>query len=521
MTTTIERVAVLILSGFFAMFLIFLLYLLPTLRINLLWLDNADALYVESVARDLLKGGHLADWRLSQAAYIFPDIALTLLFVPLTSIGRAAQYAQLANLILGITGWYLVARRCGLRNGRPALVCLVYGTLFCTSFVSYELHSNVALYFGVVPFHSAVGVMLPWMALVSLSLMTIIRRTFAEEPTCYDWLIFTSSVVFLLLLAISDDTFIICFMIPVSLIMLYTATFRSAMLDTPKLVFAGLLLAIVLAAQILHLIIPFPQKFQFEQNVFHEAIRAFPLNQLESARNFFHLIVQSYFTFFVMVLAAAGAIIIFSSPSAHPIYPIAIAFVAGTVLLPFLEIAMGMFIGFVLSREWSGAFLGIITFGSLVLLSNENVRSAALVMASVLLVLAWQVAVLARAPKQTYTSAYAALSRCFKAVIPHADFVADYWDAVPLSLHSEGSLRGLPILGGNFQAFTVTQNISRLRRLEPTFALIGENPEHAQLYEEKFGAPDRKASCGEWEIWDYSGNAQFRRFFKDAARASG
>src|SRR6478735_12724945 len=39
-------------------------------------LYNADVLFIEDVARNLNAGGKLFEWRLTQAPYLFPDIAI-------------------------------------------------------------------------------------------------------------------------------------------------------------------------------------------------------------------------------------------------------------------------------------------------------------------------------------------------------------------------------------------------------------------------------------------------------------
>jgi len=520
--------------------IVFLCFFSARLYTNAYWQDHADTLIIEMVARDLLAGGSILDWRLTQAPYVFPDIALATIAAPFVGDGQVGKLVQFALLFIGAPLWYALARRLGVSTLPSLLVGAFFCALFALGFLHTELNSNAALYLGLPGHHSSLSAMLPLALLCTFSLTSACFQPEQNGHSAITWrrvVEIAVSWTALTALVTSDGTLDIVLLGPAvllcSLLAVVSGLRRQAGLGSYVFAAVGLS-TVVLASELLHGGLPYPQKSEFFRFMLQRVKIDFPSIPIASAIGLGKAPFESWGTF-VLVCASALAFCwlllnqvrrgptgrwIGAAPTPTTMQDLAISgFVIGVALLPVVQIALGMWTGLEAYRQVSWAMLSLMVLAAIALLRSGRLASIAFI-AVVTFVLATVAAVVVAGNRRTsYESRYARVVSCLEKSYPAGiDLVGEFWDVLPLTAHSHGKFTGLAFADPlrSPVAFTNGQKISRLRSLRPTVAVLrpGSSPD---AYRAFFGAPGEVLDCDGQLFLDYSGSEPFKARFSDLA----
>jgi hypothetical protein len=512
------------------------------LHTNALWQDHADTLIVEMVGRDLASGGSFLDWRLTQAPYLLPDIAAAMFVAPLADAGQVGKLVQFALLAVGALAWHRLARRLGLASWASLLIAALFCALYALSFVHVELRSTAALYFGLPGHHSSIAATIPIALLCVLRIHddSVRLGEYQSDKSSRPWSFLPAALCWLLLvgLTLSDGSFSVAFIGPAMLLLALGAilAWRKGEVDwTAQATCSALLAGVLVAAEAFHRALPFPQKNEFFKFIVQRVKSDFPAIPLASARGIAVAPFESPVTFGLYCLAGLSTLVLIytlsrrepaaerstASGRSGVTGTLLLALLAGVALLPFSQIVLGLWVGPDAVRQFAWTLVALPLLAAILLL-NWRPRFGTVVTACTTVVIALSVTWIVLDNRHPpYQSRFAGLAACLLNSHPTGfHFVGDFWDVLPLTAHSQGRLSGLVVAGSPASPtpFTNGQKITRLRLLEPTFALVKPGA-HAQGFVDSFGMPSEREHCGnsELELWDYGANETFRRTFRQLA----
>jgi hypothetical protein len=479
--TVLSLLLVLLASIFFSF------HLLP---LHSIFLEDADTMFVEELARDLNAGGYLFDWHLPQAPYLFPDLFIARFLVPLASnTGDVAIYYQ---SVFGVLLFSLIFWICRLCRIKPFPVMLVAIVVYSTTFFGGLSGDALAMYFGLINHHSGVA------ALVLLIFgFSLCHMRAGEGQNGFLLLLF----LFAFIGVISDSIIALVVLPPV---FCYCATMflkKSAVSSRAVQVLIVIVFATLLG-KLFGWTNPFPQDRMFLEKVWtmlpwrlSNSLEKFPA---DFYAHFTSSVVSSFMAicFFVSyVLAGLQVWAVFRNRcrADSPIALFSFFILMSPLMIIALQVGLGLYQGVKSSRQWAPLIYLSIVFGAIIY-SHRFVRSPMVIKSIVAVTLVGFLYHVTSALQMNHgttrePSSYSQLVDCMREnELPHGPYyVANYWTARPVRLYSEGLYE---VFSYNRMSgpFTNTANIVRARKAKPQFVITGYLTKYSEVIE-RFGAP--------------------------------
>lgn len=484
--------------------------------------NNADALFIEDIARDLNDGGQLFNWRLTQAPYLFPDITLArALSIPL-NIGRVGIYYQAIFGALNALLIHALCRQLRINSITPVSLSL---TIYALSYVGGISGDAIAQYFGLIGHHSGI------ITSLLLATMAIDHHLRAERNNSL-----TLAALFLAIFlgTISDSLMVLALAPSLSLLaLLLVIRDRKAMSRAATLML--ILLTAIIAGKAFGYTNPFPQDREFMQAI----VSYFPNWTLPAIKKF----TGDLGTF---VIASRASALILSLYLISML--VSLRYIWGTLnrtlpldtrfflclfslLAPLMTIAaqltLGLYTTIDSSRQWAPlVFLAIVFSGTVLysLLDRKRTLETAVMALIVLLLIFTTRGLYLNKGRTAPVNNYQSLIECMlENQLPAGSYyIADYWNARPIRLYSAGRFGVSPYV--QLLPFTNASNIKNSRAATPRFIITGITIDYDTTIK-KFGAPSREfcraAGAGLGSvILDYSDNEEVRSYLLAKARNS-
>jgi hypothetical protein len=483
---------------------------------------NSDALFIEDVARDLNAGGNLFEWRLTQAPYIFPDIFAARLLVPFTSkIGQTSLYYLIAFglALVCLLGWI-----CRILKLRPFFPVLLAWIVYSSVFTGNSTGDEISTYFGLLGFHS--GILIP--ILVSIAAALLFLQGNPGKPTSL-LLMF----LFVFLGVLSDSLVAVALLPPLFLFALICWWKKEGPLSKVNTVFGVTLFASVLGKAFGYTN-PFPQDREFMRRILSSfispplvALKKFLSDMLRQFANSLVFDIIAILFVIACVFALYHLIAVMRSKAAANTSTtlLSLFVIVSPMVVIIIQISIGLYVLIDLSRQWAPLIYLSIVFGGVIAAKQFplNQKHHKIFLAALTL------AFIALATKTFYankgrtleTNRFVSLAECMKENgLPTGSlYIADYWLARPLRLHSEGAFRVSPYFA--WAPFTNASNILHSRNAHPRFIITGISIDYNEVIN-RFGEPDAEyckmnVIGHELQVLDFSSNEQVKAFLRNNA----
>lgn len=476
---------------------------------------NADVMLIEDVARDLNSGGHLADWRLTQAPYLFPDIFVARIMAAVGfEHGAIAMYYQflLGLIVVGLL--YVIAR---LAKVNPIRVVAYGALIFSASFWGVLHDEAISLYFGLIGCHS--GISVPALA------ATIFIWMFAADEGRRHWA--TIGIFLSLALGVASDSIVVMFVVPGA--MLYALVlFRNRKLSLNEAAFlVCIIFSAVLFGKLYSYLSPFPQDREFL--AFYAA--QFPHLVAGTVKTFFEVLIK-YTTHYPLSLFLLCLTLYSYAVCVRTLYracrngerldsPVFLMSAIAVTALPIVmatQLALGLYVAIDSSRQWAPIVYYTIVTAAIARIGDRSKESdqyalfTMVLAAAICLDIAHMLA--ARKGELVPESDFATLVNCMNENNLPAGwkYQSDFWLARPTSMFSNGKYGVVPYSNGS--VYSNASNIKNVRHAKPIYVISGKSAK-ATDYISQYGAPSAiyckmtLRSGDEVQIMDYSQNAKF------------
>lgn len=484
--------------------------------------NNADVLFIEDLARDLNTGGNLFDWRLTQAPYLFPDIALARVLGLLLEIGRVGIVYQAVFGIINTLLIYALCRQMRINSIPPLALAL---TLYSLSYTGGLSGDGIAQYFGVIGHHSGI--------ITSLLLATLtVDRYLQSAGTGTMALAGLFAAIFIG--TISDSLAVVAFA-PSLMLTAFLLLLRDRSMLRKVAMLMATLLAAIIAGKAFGYTNPFPQDREFMQAI----LSFFPSWTLPAVRKFAGDLIMSVTTSKIsalilglyLIAALSSLSYIWKALNRQMPVDIRLFLCVFSILAPLMTIAaqltLGLYTTIDSSRQWAPLiFLAVVFSGTVAYEQIGCKRLLEMMLLGMIIIL---LAFTTRGlyfdqGKTTPTNSYQSLINCMlENHLPEgAYYVSDYWYARPIRLYSEGRFSVSPY--GQFTPFTNASNLKQARAATPRFIITGLSLPHDETIK-KFGPPNRTLCQTEGAglnavVLDYSDNSTVRDYLQEKAKSS-
>lgn len=494
-------------------------HLLP---LNTTLYNSADVLFIEDVARDLNAGGNLFDWRLTQAPYLFPDIAVARILAALApGVGDVGVYF---HALFGVAMVALVFWLCRLCRVAAFVPVLSTAVLYSTTYIGGLTGDAIPVYFGLIGHHC--GVLVCILLAFAAVILFVERKT--GDAASLSLLYFSAFAG-----VISDSLFAVAF-VPVLFAYVLLALIRREMPASSAARLIGVTLLAVVLGKAFGYANPFPQDREFMQII----LAQFPSLTANSFKNFGKDFVQyvlavrlsafiaaAYLVSAVAALVQLVSVVRGNRPAASPMNLLALFVLIAAPVTILLQNIVGLYGSIDSSRQWAGIVFASIAFGAMLVvhLLPAHLRMHKLLLGAVQVILIFHTSkALAQNKGVTRDESHVMpLVTCMKASgLPQGWFyVADYWVARPLRLYSGGAF-GVMAYSGLVPFFNAS-NIVDARKAVPRFIIAGISMPYKEVVS-RFGPP-RAEYCptslngSELKVLDYSESPAALEFLRNNA----
>jgi hypothetical protein len=483
--------------------------------------QNADVLYIGDIAKDLNLGGRLFDWRLTQASYLFPDIAFARLLlmagVETTTIALAYQvlYAIILIMLLSYLSYIL--------RGYFVSTIIILSSLLLLSLQGEIFKGEISPFIFLIGFHS--GILLP--SVLILILLVKIERC-GENKT--PWLIAYFVVLFLGSVSDSLLVFLVGPLLFALTVIGYIGRFAWKGASFKLLVLS---IAAIISAKIFLLLNPFPQEKEF----LGRYIAMFPHLIAPAFKNFIRDLTNysssSALALLLLVLVISALLFNFKtlvSSVKNKDASLSIVFlnlicVAGLPFLLFLQIIFGLYDDVYSARQWAPVLL-LVFFGAVMGTENKSIPNIIILIANIIILAAATSSLVIFMKSQKGLTAPDVVYNKFVACLISQSgignyYISDYWIARPIRMYSNNKLGVNPYLTLNM-LFTNAAKVSYIRVSDPKYIIIGGSITEENVLA-RFGKPslvkcDMVLNNGYGiKMFDYEDNATARAILKEEA----